>query len=241
MDKYNVFIIHGVGKQSEGYSSELVKHIRKYEKNKSVNFVEIVYSELLDDKIKSYTLNEASVKDVQLCELRYMFNETAFDAISYGYKKAKVLDYIKRIVDAHNTEGSKNTFIVHSLGGLVLYDFLTKFNFYADNVFTLGTPLALRLIGKQTKIRVGFWMNVVGTHDVIAKPLKTDFLNIQECDYDYVVPVGKIIVRKTPLCHVSYWTDDNVTKPIATKITLDLTGKFDRKKYFQYVNGLWKV
>lgn len=241
MERYNVFILHGVGKQSEGYSEELIKHIRKYEKTKKVNFVEVIYADILDNKVRSFTLNENSVNGIELPELRSIFNDTAFDAISYGYRRAKVLNHIKGIVDAHNSEGAKNTFIAHSLGGLVLYDFLTKFNFYADNVFTLGTPLALRLIGRQAKVRVGFWMNIVGTADVIGKPLKTDFLNIEECDCDYIAPIGKIIIRKTPICHVAYWTDDNVIKPIATKLTLDLTGKFDLKKYFEYVKGLWKI
>jgi predicted esterase len=242
MTKHVVFILHGIGKQAEGYASEIVRKIKDEGISKNVVFVELAYAEMLDQYVKSYTLNENSLKNIDLKELRAVFNETVFDGISYGYKKTKVLAHLNDQVNAHyQDQETRLTFIAHSLGGIVLYDLLSKYNIHAHNIFTLGTPLALRLIGQKPNIRVDFWLNIVGSSDIIGKPLKTDFLNIQECSGDYIVSIGSFIQRKTPLSHTAYWTDDNVIKPIAHKLSLDVSNKFDRKTYFKWLEKLWNI
>lgn len=243
MKKHNIFIIHGIGNQGKGYSNTIKKLIKEEMgsgKNK-VNFVEVLYADLLGERIKAFTIEEKSVKGLGLHDVRKMFNEVAYDAIAYGYKKSRVIKNVQNIVNAHQEEGCSNTFIAHSLGGLVLYDFLYRSKMFADNIFTLGTPLALRILGGKKKINVGFWLNIVGSSDVIGKPLKTDYMDVEECDSDHIAPVGTIVQRRTPLCHTAYWNDDNVIKPIAYKISMDIKGNFDKKKYFKKVSSIWKI
>ncbi len=244
MKKHNVFIVHGIGTQSEGYTDQFKINIKKkllnYVPAKAIRLIEIRYSNIIDNEIKRFTIEENANSKLKSDGFREIFNTVGYDAIAYGYKKGRILKYIHSVVSKHS-EGCDNSFIAHSLGGIVIYDFLRKYKFKVKNLFTMGTPLALRLINSRKTVKPEFWLNIVGSHDIIGKPLKTDFLNIKQCHYDYIVHIGSFGIRKTPLSHTGYWDDDNAIKPIAQKLILDYKKKFNLKKFLLWIDDLWDV
>jgi len=99
-------------------------------------------------------------------------------------------------------------------------------------MYTMGSPLAiwsLRYEDFGVPIEVpspkladhrpglaGEWVNFYDRDDVIGYPLGT--LNDayrRSVDRDVEVNVGGLLSSRTPLSHVAYWTDDDVTEPIA--------------------------
>lgn len=101
--------------------------------------------------------------------------------------------------------------------------------------YTLGSPIALwslRYTNFGSPLTVpapyldhhwrglgGEWINYYDKNDVIGYPLKS-----VNADYaaavkeDRVISVGNIFRTLTPLCHTEYWTDRDVTTPIATAL-----------------------
>ena len=98
--------------------------------------------------------------------------------------------------------------------------------------YTLGSPIAiwsLRHVDSGTPIRVparnlgkhhdelrGEWINFYDHDDVIGYPLRP--LNDaykQSVTKDVPINAGGFLLSWNPLSHTSYWTDDDVTKPIA--------------------------
>ncbi len=99
-------------------------------------------------------------------------------------------------------------------------------------LYTLGSPIAVwslryedfgcpitvpspKLADHYADLR-GEWVNYYDPDDVIAYPLKP--LNDAyrgAVRRDVAVNVGGLIAGATPLSHTSYWTDNDVTKPIA--------------------------
>lgn len=106
--------------------------------------------------------------------------------------------------------------------------------------FTLGSPLAiwtLRFDDFGTPINVpspklaklypptmypklkGRWINYFDDDDVIAYPLRPINKAYRKAVHaDMKVNVGSILSSWTPASHTKYWTDDDVTKPIAKSL-----------------------
>jgi hypothetical protein len=245
LSKHTVMIIHGIGEHETGYSVPFQERLFREINSDKVQFIEIRYSHLLDRGIKEYNLNEHNIKELGSDEFRKLFNSTLYDAISYGYTRKSVFDYI----DASIPEKIDNlTVIAHSLGGIVAYDWIyhQKENERNErkikNFFTLGSPLALKMITRRHELRAEYWMNIVGEHDIIGKPMKISPADMKQVNRDYICPVGGFVQRRTPFCHTGYFDDDNVIKPIAKKIQIDLSGKkFSEKSYNKFVDALWKI
>ena len=102
-------------------------------------------------------------------------------------------------------------------------------------LYTLGSPIALWSLryadfGKPIQVpsapvkpdlaKHGGWFNFYDPDDVIGYPLKT--LNpaykaaVKE---DRPLNSGGILTSWNPVSHISYWTDNDVTKPIAARLT----------------------
>ena len=101
--------------------------------------------------------------------------------------------------------------------------------------YTLGSPLALwslRYTNFGSPLAVpapalkhhwpalgGEWINYYDKNDVIGYPLKTiNAAYSAAVKEDRVVSVGNLFTTLTPLCHTQYWTDRNVTSPLATAL-----------------------
>lgn len=98
--------------------------------------------------------------------------------------------------------------------------------------YTLGSPLALwslRYADFGAPLTVpapalgihwpglrGEWINYFDKNDVIAYPLKTiNEAYAAAVKEDRAVSVGNIFTALTPFCHTAYWTDRDVTFPLA--------------------------
>ena len=101
--------------------------------------------------------------------------------------------------------------------------------------FTLGSPVALWALrhtdfGKPVTvpsekfradnpgIEAG-WYNYYDEDDILAypiKPLNNAYSNMVKADVE--VNVGSVFVSWNPLCHLRYWTDNDVTRPIAAHL-----------------------
>ena len=98
--------------------------------------------------------------------------------------------------------------------------------------YTLGSPIALWSLrytdfGSPLSVPAptlekrypglgGEWINYFDKNDVIAYPLKTvNGAYATAVKEDRMVSVGNIFTTFTPFCHTAYWTDPNVTSPIA--------------------------
>ena len=233
--KQVVVIIHGIGQHKMGYSREFQKELEL----KNVEYVEICYSHLLDNGIIAYNQNEQNNKKLGYDKLREIFNLSLYDAISYGYVKRQILSYINSLVPKY--ENAEITVIAHSLGGIVAYDWLHHYKRTIKNFFTLGSPLALKMVTRKHQLDLSYWMNIVGADDIIGKIIKVYPSDMLQVGRDYIAPIGTVLQRKTPFSHTAYWTDGNVVKPIRKKLEMDSSGSFNEKKYNKYVDGLWKV
>ena len=243
--KHTIVIIHGIGEHDEGYSLEFQKRLSREIKSDNIQFIEIRYSHLLDRGIKEYNANEHAVKELGCDEFRKLFNSTLYDAISYGYTRKAIFDYI----DAMIPESIENlTVIAHSLGGIVAYDWIyhqkenERNKRSITNFFTLGSPLALKMITRRHELNIKYWLNIVGEYHIIGKVMKINPSDMKQVSRDYICPVGGFVQRRTPFCHTAYFDDDNIAKPIAKKIQMDLSGKkFNKKAYNKYIDTLWKI
>lgn len=233
--KQVVVIIHGIGQHTLGYSMEFQKELNL----KNVEYIEICYSHLLDDGISVYNLNENNNKALGYDKLRSFFNLSLYDAISYGYVKKQIISYINSLV--YNYKDTEITVVAHSLGGIVAYDWLWHCKRKIKNLFILGSPLPLKMITRKHKIDTDYWLNIVGTDDIIGKINKVYPADMLQVNRDYVAPIGTFMQRKTPFCHTGYFTDGNVIKPIREKLEMDRAGTFNEKKYNKYIDGLWKI
>jgi len=103
--------------------------------------------------------------------------------------------------------------------------------------YTMGSPIAVwslrynnPLFGAPIKVPSpllsnhypslkGEWVNYYDEDDVIGYPLKTlnEAYNLAVKE-DRQVNVGGILTSWTPLSHTEYWTDSDVTKPIAAAL-----------------------
>lgn len=248
MRKFNITILHGIGSQSQGYSREFQKAIEAEikdltDKDFSINFNEIVYSDIIDAKVRAYTAREKG-SGVNYDGTRELFNIYANDAIAFNIPSVKKR-IIKRILDRDkDVAGSHKIYIAHSLGGNVLFNYLTAIKRDIGSIFTLGTPLALFLLydtnlDKIRKIaRSPLWLNIVGADDVIGKPI----FDIDEVDFNYIAKIGGFFIRQTPLSHCDYFgDDDNVIRPIAKRVSMLIDNKFNMHDYKKYVRGLWNI
>jgi len=237
--KTNIIIIHGIGKQEEGYSKEFQDYYLKRANIKDdIVFHEIRYSHLLDMGISAYTVNEKTTHNLEWDKLRNVFNSILFDCICYNYTRKDIYEYIEWYLpkDLENI-----TVIAHSMGGIVAYDWLYQSERKIKNFFTMGSPLGLKMVSRKHKVNTEYWLNIVGMSDIIAKLIKIYPADMKQVDRDYICPVGSFLQRKTPLCHTTYWTDDNAVLPIIKKIEMDIENKFDKNKYNKYLDSIIKI
>lgn len=99
-------------------------------------------------------------------------------------------------------------------------------------LYTLGCPLAIWSLGhedfgvpidvpaaslpKHHPELTGEWVNFYDPDDVIGYPLRT--LNAaykRSVTRDVAINAGDLLSSWSPLSHIGYWTDDDVTEPIA--------------------------
>jgi hypothetical protein len=181
------------------------------------------------------------------------------DAVAYQPLPDKQFDFYDQIhqvvadglggLASHSDPNSPLTIIAHSLGSVIVSNFIwdaqhgrptvpavglsplsrceTLTNFY-----TLGSPLAiwsLRYPDFGVPVSVpsaqavlhGEWVNFFDDDDVIACPLQNLNSKYNQVVRDREVNVGGWLSSWNPISHNGYWTDNDVTAPIARKLSQD--------------------
>jgi len=277
-----VIFVHGIGKQQSGYSHEarqaIEQWIRSYLEKRvpQVEMEAFVFEEVLwspvTDGVESelwYRLRRSA--DLDQKKLRRFVVEFLGDVLAYqptahsersnAYVQIhEVLnDAVDRLEAENQSEGLELTFVAHSLGSVVVSDFLYDHQqeFQAVNLFTLGSPLALWTLihGDPDKAacpaRVaephGVWINILDDDDIVGYPLRGVNRHYRRAVHrDYVTEIGAPVLRHSVASHTAYWTDGNVVKPIARKLADDYLRlrrlKYPRRSaYLKFIDGLWNI
>ena len=282
MKRHAVIFIHGIGDQSDGFSMAMEDKLRKLipdqidDRGGESDPEPPVFREALWAKVTSGPQTELWKRvrrshDLDLVKLRKFFVTFGGDAVAYQLDGDQDVVYsavtavVQEQLDSIHLEFPNDkfeyTFIAHSLGTIVVSNFLydqSKANgIKATNLFTLGSPLAIWTLryGGPTKATSpakvarpnGAWINILDDEDIIGYPLRD--LNQQykaAVDMDYVTEIGGLISMGNPLSHVGYWTDRNVLKPISRKLAIDYLRihqgiPFKKAAYLKYIRKLWSV
>ncbi len=128
-------------------------------------------------------------------------------------KKKCVSKTVRRVMKGTPLEKGKTLSLLYTLGSPLALWSLRYPNF--------GIPIqvpAPELRKYWPKIK-GEWVNFYDKDDVIGYPLKTINASYRKSvTSDKPVNVGGFFKSKTPLSHTEYWTDNDVTKPIARSL-----------------------
>jgi len=282
MKKQAIIFIHGIGTTTSGYSSESQRIILKKMKKDGIDisnntfiFKEFVWSHYsstkeleLWNRLQNDTTSYGKKLDYNF--LRKLFILFVGDSFLYDKKSnisnevfENLLELIKEIEDEAKKDQTdyELTFIAHSLGTIVLSDFLTIakknnqfFNNKIINIFTFGSPLAIWSLKSNlvSKVKpeifynreIGTWTNILDDDDIIAYPLKPMNQDFNECvDIDYITEIGKIYKPGVFFSHISYWTDNNSLFPIIKKLIMDYqrihkNKPYNKQKYHSYIQKL---
>ncbi len=93
-------------------------------------------------------------------------------------------------------------------------------------LFTMGSPIAIWSLrygnfGKPVRLtyRDKEWLNFFDEDDIIGYPLRTvNTLYKKSVTRDVPVNVGNLLTSWNPASHMGYWTDNDVTVPIAESL-----------------------
>jgi hypothetical protein len=240
MDKIAILSIHGIGDQKAGYSDDFHKKLGQNFKNCEVKFFEFYWQHLLNDHenyLKRY-LNDLGWRFSRKIAIEY-----AGDAISYAkdsvfYKKLHT-DLDKKLLEIEKwLDGGKLCIIAHSLGSVIIFDYIysiqnpaTKSNtlFKAtavnaisslEHLVTLGSPLFIYSLQKRDggfPIRVKNWLNIYSPYDVIGFPVKkiNKFFYQDKNIIDKSIICGNLFTFWNPFSHLAYFNSFNVRRIIS--------------------------
>lgn len=285
MTKQVVLYIHGIGVQNWGYAKQSIAKLKDafirnlIKKHPDINNTDLVCREVLwaakTGRAQANLLQKINeTDDLRWNDLREFMVDFAGDVIAYHRSgKNSVYDEIHAEITAQisfainecNSEDVELTFIAHSLGTVIVSDYLydqsinsesSENSITATNLFTLGSPLAIWLLGLGdmsnankpilVKRPNGVWVNIIDNEDIIAYPLRNiNSFYRQAVDKDLIAEVGlPQLPGLGPLSHMSYITDRNVIEPVAMKLALDyerINGgvPFSKQAYFEYVDSIW--
>ena len=283
MSKQVVVFIHGIGEQKKGYSRPCQRRIQQQLEEDlrelqiklvpTVAFREVLWADITSGNQKKLWKLVNKSHDRDWIRLRKFFVSYIGDAIAYQKTQdgssvynqihARIEDEIAAAKNTHQNDEIEFTFVAHSLGSVILSNYLydaSKANpptLTATNLFTLGSPIAIWLLrhGDPSKANKpvnvvrshGVWINILDEDDIIAYPLRDINPQYKEAvNMDYMTQIGGLLTQWNPLSHAAYWEDGNVIKPIARKLALDQIrprkrGAFKKNQYLNYIRNLWNI
>ena len=215
MDKL-CFIIHGIGEQDPKYAYNIIKKLEK--QFDRVSFIPICWSKIFD------TYEMDLLKKLEKYNLGYIHNFVIMhcaDVIMYEKLKVKLYSYLDYILEPYKE--TDISFIAHSLGSIIVSNYIWDRKINVKNFFTVGSPLALYSLGNEDFIKptkVENWINIWSKYDCISYPLKV--LNTQ-----YDIAVKKDI-------EVNSW---NIFHRIFRLAHMDY---FDKKEFYSVIYNEWK-
>lgn len=275
MIRQAIIFIHGVGDQGAGYSDEaadlieenVLRYINKHLKNERADNTNIVYREVLWAPVtarvqKTLWQRIKRGPDLDCTKMRRFMMDFAGDAIAYQKQDDrsiyeaihdKVREQVDLVFEEFPDDDVEFTIVAHSLGSVIASNYLFDCcqELTATNFFTLGSPLAIWLLGEgdvskadapvQIQKPHGVWINILDDEDILGYPLRNINQHYYKAvDRDIVTEIGGLLHRG-PISHKGYWTDRDVVKPIAIKLGMDYFRinrniPFKRNAYFKALN-----
>lgn len=110
---------------------------------------------------------------------------------------------------------NKATFFAHSLGGLIVTDYLRQRPHIKDvRLVTLGCNIGLFFLGRKFDpvpqlLAPGKWLNLYSKRDMLGFPLNLGDPNLAHV-VDVPVSLGGWFTGWTGLAHTRYWDDDDL-------------------------------
>jgi len=270
-----VFIVHGIGDQKKGFSDDMRQNLRSNFKkalqhmgqgdrdgqDDALIFREGLWADITqggEDMLKNRLFNDPETA-VDWIKARKFFVDYLGDAISYFkgkdsdvYSQYKAIhERIDSLVqnlsqDTHPDQNTLLTVVSHSLGTVVLSDYLydkretlgPKHQLVFSNFFTMGSPIALyanrfynhsspsnpfaNFKPQKVKDPNGLWINLFDEDDIVGYPIRpVNSYCKKAVAADLNVSVGSFISGGTPISHTGYWEDKEVGKIIAEKLAID--------------------
>ncbi len=211
-DVYGLFV-HGVGTQSAGYSIKAQEHLAKglYKRGIQLYAREVLWAPLMDLRSKAF-MQRIEKQGHAANMLTNLFVNTFSDATSYRADNA-VTTQIQYLIDYEiaKLRGVPLYIFAHSLGGLIMSDYLTtrnmvrpqKFVTFGCNIpiFCLGQPYVCppQLLGPTR------WWNYFDHEDMLGYPLHEE-PGMQHVR-DRGVSTGGLAIGNTGLSHITYFND----------------------------------
>ncbi len=261
----NALIIHGIGDVRPGYSRRLQEGLQEefnrqlrqllkdsVDRSSFLKCTEIFWSDVLSPNQEK--LKAILKKDVppvvfgkgpgiflwSFLKNRWAGFQTQFaarsvcDIIGYANPEARIRIW-EKIREVLNTVQGEVTFIAHSLGTVLAFDFICeqqkKTGWMNDrcclsNFFTFGSPLALFnlcydevLFKKPVDIEneQGVWINIFDRDDPVGYKLKPLDENYNKAVFaDKEINAGGFL-----FCHLHYWEKPETCRLLGRKLALD--------------------
>ena len=141
--------------------------------------------------------------------------------IASNYLYDLQVDPRKRIISKTVREAMGKTPVDRGETLAALYTFGSPLPLWSLRYKDFGTPISVPSpkLGRHHKSLAGEWLNFYDQDDVIGYPLK----NINDAYHkavkaDFAANVGGLLSSWNPISHSGYWTDNNVTKPVAASL-----------------------
>ncbi len=249
----NLIFIHGISSQTTGYSNLLfdliLKEINILLKNKypaettknklsCLKQYEILWADITTDLVNRYLQLQFELEGRNgfwwrfLSEVDSLILQILYYVQDKGQKDLGKLEILKRVDEQfqniENIENSINVIISHSLGTVIIFDYIFGFkkvkldkSFPVEFLFTLGSPLSLFIssmgyVDSRLTLpsNVKNWINILDPQDPIARLDEPHFKNI---------PVDDVRIKTTRLAfflraHTYYWKSRKLAKFLAQKI-----------------------
>ncbi len=248
----NLIFVHGINYQTNGYSNVLYQNILKFyikgllknnlsepqaqQKAQGLIQKEIIWANVTTDLINQYLTwqFEISKRHSWWNFIPRAIDPLVIQILNYvkdkGDKDTGLMTILKAVSEGIERACSNNpdkvVFIAHSLGSVIIYDYLFGFRKYKLNpninveaFITLGSPIPLftSAMGHVENTmflpaNVKRWINILDPDDGVARYCQRYFKNI---------PIDEIDVNTgwNPLnSHVNYWENRKVAKLIAGKL-----------------------
>jgi pimeloyl-ACP methyl ester carboxylesterase len=214
---FKALFVHGVGEQAPDFADEAIENLRGACRARGLSIhPEILHWAPLADRPEQAFLARAESLGSKANMTQRLVVGTLADALMYC-TSPKLKEQIFAMLDERWWMlGSEGTIFAHSLGGLIVTDWLRQRPDITNvRLVTLGCNIGLFNLGCSFKRvpaleRPGRWLNVFSPRDFLGFALATDpaLRHVS----DRAVGVGGWFTGWTGLAHVRYWGDSKIWK-----------------------------
>ncbi len=237
---HKILFIHGIGDSAAEAAEIFEKNIKNETVHDGVEVYKFFWKNLIskkEDTLKkkigkfpkkellpfNFNLKE-SIETYLIIQLRRHLIGYFGDAVFYlSESSKKVISQLESAIleIAKKDKSAKVSIVAHSLGSVIAFDALSDKKFQRkmkkkrlsiENLFTVGSPLALFLLRSETSATehlpiTGKWINIYDKRDIIASPLSPFFGQCRDVQIK--------LQGSSPLtAHLNYFSDALVLNEI---------------------------